>query len=109
AAQWGAGSPNVTEWLRGQDKVFINCSAGPSIPQAIADAEPLLAADRKYQIAAAHFYAEQYREAETAFDEIARDTASSWHAIAPYLAARVCIRRGTVGGDAGGLTAGAGR
>ncbi len=94
---WGASSPMVAEWLRGQDRVFQNCSAGPSIPAQVPEADPLLAADRAYQIAAAQFYAQQYSEAAAGFTTIAADPASPWREIAPYLAARVCIREGTLG------------
>src|SRR4029077_19627963 len=63
-ATWGAASPQLAEWLRGQDQVFQNCEAGATIPAAA----PNIAPDREYQIAAAEFYAEQYDKAEVAFD-----------------------------------------
>lgn len=94
---WGATSPQLTEWLRGQDEVFENCSGGPAIPTALPSAEPLLAADRQYQIAAAEFYSGQFEKAETDFDRIAADTSSPWHDISAYIAARVCIRQATLG------------
>ncbi len=96
-ATWGASSPQLTEWLRGQDQVFENCSAGPVIPAPVSRAEPLLAADREYQIAAAEFYAGQFEKAEADFDRIASDTSSPWHDISAYIAARVCIREATLG------------
>jgi hypothetical protein len=102
--QWGAASKNVAEWVKGQDQVFANCSAGASIPEELYSTDPLLMADRKYQMAAAQFYAEQYGPAAAGFDEIADDARSPWRGIAPYLAARACIRQATVGGDAGGLS-----
>jgi hypothetical protein len=102
-AEWGSASPKVSDWVRGQDLVFVNCSAGPAIPEEISSLDPLLTADRNYQIAAAHLYAEQYAEAETGFDRIASDANSPWQGIAPYLAARACIRRSTIGGDSAGL------
>jgi hypothetical protein len=95
-ARWGASSPQVAEWLRGQDQVFQNCSAGAVIPAPVT-APPDLAADRQYQIAAAEFYAEQYGKAEADFDRIAKQPESPWHEIAPYLAARACIRHATIG------------
>ena len=70
ATQWGEKSPQLLEWLRGQDQVFQNCSAGPSIPQRLTGGDKLLAADRDYQIAAAEFYAEQYDRAAADFDRI---------------------------------------
>jgi hypothetical protein len=99
-AQFGIDSPAVAEWVRAQDLVFQNCSADrPAvIPQAAApELPPLIRADRAYQIAAAHFYAAHFEEAEQAFREIARDTTSPWHTIAPYLAARCIVRKASVG------------
>ncbi len=98
-AQWGARSAQVAEWLRGQDQVFQNCSGGPVIPQPASSADKLLAADRAYQIAAARFYAGQYDEAATGFDQIAADGSSPWRGAARYVAARVRIRQGTIGKD----------
>jgi hypothetical protein len=96
-AAWGATSPQLTEWLRGQDAVFENCSAGPVIPDRVPASEILLAADREYQIAAAEFYARQFDKAEADFDRIASDVSSPWHDISAYIAARVCIRQATLG------------
>jgi hypothetical protein len=98
-AQWGAASPNLAEWIRGQDQVFQNCDAGPAIPQVLTSGDPVLAADRRYQIAAAQFYAGRFDAAEAGFDKIASDAASPWHEMAPYLAARACIRGATIGGN----------
>ena len=98
-SQWGAASKEVAEWLRGQDQVFQNCSAGPVIPQPLTNADTLLRADRAYQIAAAEFYAAQYDRAAADFDRIAADQASPWRATARYVAARVRIRQGTMGKD----------
>ena len=58
-------------------------------------------ADRTYQIAAARFYSGQFAEAEAAFTAIARDPASPWRAMAPYLAARAIVRQATLGGPKG--------
>ncbi len=99
-AQFGIDSPAVADWVLAQDLVFQNCSADrPAvIPQAAApNLPPMIRADRAYQIAAAHFYAAHFEAAEQAFREIARDTTSPWHTIAPYLAARCIVRRATVG------------
>lgn len=108
-AQWGAASPQIAEWLRGQDQVFQNCSAGPDIPQPLPSADKLLADDRAYQIAAAEMYAEQYAKAVADFDRIAATADSPWRATARYVAARVCIRQGTLGKDPAKLREAAGR
>ena len=97
--QWGVQSPEVAEWVSGQDMVFQNCSAGIAIPGASNSTNRLLVADRQYQMAAARLYAEQYAQAESDFDMIAAAADSPWHEIAPYLAARVCIRQATIAGN----------
>jgi hypothetical protein len=99
-AKWGASSPNVAEWVRGQDQVFQDCSATePAIPDGIDSGDPLLIADRAYQIAAAEFYAGQYDDAIADFEDIAADASSPWAGIAPYLAARTLIRASTMTGS----------
>ena len=89
-----ADDASMKEWLRGQDQVFANCSETKDMPSAVAaDAPDWLKADRDYQIAAAHFYATQYDEAKTGFEQIAKNTASPWRDISAYLLARVFIRQ----------------
>ncbi len=95
--RFGVDSTNVREWLKAQDLVFSNCREGANIPEAApADLDPLIRADRAYQIAAAHFYAAQFSEATRDFDAIARDSSSPWHEVAGYLAARSLLRRGSL-------------
>jgi hypothetical protein len=56
AAKWRSDDPRVREWLTAQDQVFADCAAEqPTIPTPLGDdADPLLAAHRRYQIAAAY-------------------------------------------------------
>jgi hypothetical protein len=82
----------AAEWIASQDMVFSNCSQGAAIPQPASN--PLLRADRAYQIASAKFYSEQYDAARQDFQTIAADASSPWHDIAPYLAARCLLRAG---------------
>jgi hypothetical protein len=97
-AKFGAGSPELKEWLSGQDDVFANCSGALTIPkQAAAASSALLLADRSYQIAAANFYAGDLDEAESQFRAIAADASSPWRATSAYLLARCSIRRATLG------------
>ena len=112
---WGEKSPNVTEWLRGQDAVFANCggdrlvftappprierAAYQAPPPLAPGADPLLAADRQYQTAAAEFYAAKFTDAGQAFRAVGANAASPWRGAAPYLIARTLIRQGTVDGD----------
>lgn len=94
--QFGADSTVVREWLVVQDTVFSNCGEGRQIPEpARPDQEPLIRADRAYQIAAANFYAGSFDEAKQQFDAIARDKSSPWREWAGYLAARALLRKGS--------------
>ncbi|MDQ1317200.1 MAG: hypothetical protein QG588_851, partial [Candidatus Poribacteria bacterium] len=69
----------------------------PSIPEpAKPDADPLIKADRLYQIASANFYSNKFDEAEKMFREIANDKSSQWSKIAPYLVARTLVRKATL-------------
>jgi hypothetical protein len=91
--RYGTGSPAVLEWIKGQDVVFSNCAEANKIPAMVGDASPAwLKADRRYQIAAAYFYAQSFERAAQEFDQIAADAGSPWHSLAPYLAARAVIR-----------------
>ena len=47
------------------------------------------------QIAAANFYATNFDEAKQQFEAIARDKRSPYHVIAPYMAARSVLRKGS--------------
>ena len=104
--RWGAPSPALTNWIEGQDAVFSNCSAGGAAPEGVPPGSPvLLEKDRAYQLAATAFYAGEWQSALERFREIADDSQSPWHEIAPYLAARVLIRKGTLDGDLESLRA----
>jgi hypothetical protein len=105
ARYFGEKSPELQEWIQGQDAVFWNCDGSPDIPEELPkNADPLLRADHAYQLAAAHFYNESYEHAKVEFDAISQDAASPWRSIAPYLAARAVARQAAIGdlGDAAG-------
>lgn len=92
--QWGEGSADLTDWLRGQDAVFSNCSKVGDVPQpAPANASALLKMDREYQIAAAKFYTGDYDGAIAGFEVVAKDTLSPWSPWGEYLAARAEVRQ----------------
>ena len=94
---FGIDSREVREWVRAQDQVFENCASGPSIPgPAPPDLPSVIRADRDYQIAAAHFYAGDFDQAEARFQAISADDHSPWRTWAPYLVARSLTRRGTL-------------
>jgi hypothetical protein len=117
--RWGAASPQVAEWLRGQDQVFANCGGDrleynmppPRLVRAEyrepaplpADADPLLAADRQYQVAAARFYGGKYKDAAEAFRSMAANPNSPWRGAGCYLVARALIRMCAVDGDKSAL------
>ena len=95
--RFGTDSAAIREWVAGQDAVLQNCADNESIPAPLsADADPLLSADRAYQIAAAHFYAGHFDIAENLFRAIAADRASPWSGIARYLAVRSIVRKATL-------------
>jgi hypothetical protein len=94
AKTWGSQSPDLRDWLTGQDNVFSNCTGSGQMPQPpSAGASQLLKQDRAYQIAAAHFYAGQYDDAIPGFETIAKDKSSPWSKWGEYLAARAEIRK----------------
>ncbi|HEU5236809.1 MAG TPA: hypothetical protein VFU37_06690 [Pyrinomonadaceae bacterium] len=93
---FGAGSPQVNAWLAAQDAVFANCKEGKHIPEpAGSNDETLVRADRAYQTAAANFYSTNFDEATQQFEAIARDQQSPYRIIAPYMAARSVLRKGS--------------
>lgn len=92
---FGADSPKVREWLAAQDIVFSNCHEGNKLPEPTNDQDAAVRADRAYQTAAANFYATNYDLAKQQFDAIAKDKNSSYHIVAPYLAARAMLRKGS--------------
>lgn len=99
--QFGVAHDGVRRWVAAQDRVFSNCGEGSETPApAEPDLPPVLAADRRYQMAAAHFYALDFVTAEAEFLSIAADSSSPWRDLAPYLAARCLLRRATLESDA---------
>jgi len=96
--RYGARSAAVKEWLAAQDQVFTNCDAAAGVvPAAVVEStDPLLRADRNYQIAAALFYQRRFDEAAAAFDAVAKDKESPWALYGEYLAARAIVRKATL-------------
>ena len=92
---YGADSPKIREWLAAQDIVFSNCHEGNKLPEPTSDQDPLVRADRAYQTAAANFYATNYDLARQQFDAIAKEKSSMYRIVAPYLAARSLLRKGS--------------
>ena len=100
-ARFGNDSPVARDWVTTQDVVFSNCGGGEHIPEAASkDQDQVIRSARAYQIAAANFYATHYDEAAKQFDAIAKDASSPWQVIAPYLAARAMLRKGSLANKA---------
>ncbi|MBG9390429.1 hypothetical protein [Caenimonas aquaedulcis] len=93
-AAHGAGAW-VGVWAEGQDRVMQLCfDASGELPgEASPDAPSWLQADRRYQIAAAHFYAGHHDDAARLFTEIGADASSPWRSLGHYLAARARMRQ----------------
>ncbi len=92
--EFGARSDVVRSWVDAQDAVFSNCGGAPGrTPLPLSPNAPESARrDRAWQIAAAHFYAARFEDAERAFRAIAADTASPWSQLARYLVVRTITR-----------------
>jgi len=75
--------------------VFADCHEGNRLPEPTNDQDPMVRADRAYQTAAANFYATNYDVAKQQFDVIAKDKSSPYRIVAPYLAARTMLRKGS--------------
>jgi tetratricopeptide (TPR) repeat protein len=86
------------DWIHAQDQVFVNCSSEkPVYPSEPAPNVPeLVRADRMYQIAAAHFYAEDFDTAKKLFSAIAQDADSPWQKIGAYMVARTLLREASL-------------
>jgi hypothetical protein len=98
---WGRGDAKAHEWARAQDQVFANCSGKEAVIPASPEAnlDPLLAAHRRYQIAAALFYSGQFRKAAQAFQQVAEERESPWRGVARYMVARALLRARMFDGD----------
>lgn len=88
----------VGAWIAAQDAVFASCGDGeaPAVAEPEAGLPPQLAADRRYQLAAASFYGGRFDDARARFLAIGKDRDSSWSSIAPYLAARSLVRQASL-------------
>ena len=95
-SRFGADSAVVRDFATTQDVVFSNCGGGENIPQASNDQAQAIRSARAYQTAAANFYATKFDEAAKQFDAIGKDPSSPWRLIAPYLAARAMLRKGSL-------------
>jgi len=100
AKRYGSASPRLQEWITAQDQVYFNCAEqrrntadGSEIPKPLpADSNALARADHAYQIAAAHFYSGDLKQAMTEFEAIGHDESSPWQPYGAYLVARAAFR-----------------
>ncbi len=88
----------VASWVRAQDAVFASCGEGeaPAVAAPEPGLPPEIAADRRYQMAAASFYSGRFDDARTRFLAIAKETSSPWSGVAPYLATRALVRQASL-------------
>lgn len=95
---FGPESAYTREWVTAQNEVFENCSSiTPSIPDPASESDPpLIREDRRYQIAAAYFYAGDFKRARIEFEAIGNDAGSPYRSLARYLVARTLVRKGTL-------------
>jgi len=93
-AAYGGHSPDVVEWVRGQDVVFHNCDKPKVSPTVLpVSASAWLRYDRAYQQAAALLYQGNYDDAVSTFAAIAADSGSPWSTLSRYLVGRIMVRR----------------
>ncbi len=96
----GSDDRNVRDWLRAQDVVFQNCAEGSlAPPESPVGGPQWLQKDRDYQIAAAHFYSLNFKEARSRFARIAVDNESDWQETARYLVGRTLVREASLTED----------
>ncbi|MCY3623988.1 MAG: hypothetical protein OXH68_20040 [Gammaproteobacteria bacterium] len=101
--QYGSESVEVGRWIEAQIKVFAQCSGESEfVPpdEPAQDWSPLEQHDRRYQIAAAYFYAGRHLAAASRFDVIARTPDSPWRDLGRYLVPRSYLREAIVNENA---------
>ncbi len=100
-----SSAPALKNWASAQDQVFRNCGGDkPDYPDPLPGAaSSLQRADRDYQIAAAHFYSEDFGGAEQRFRAIANDPGTPWRHVASYLVARTLLREASLQNNAAAL------
>jgi hypothetical protein len=102
--QFGQHSEEVRSWLDAQDTVFESCGGSESATSNLPEEAPkqlpaIIRSDRAYQIAAAHFYNQNWTEAEQRFQAIAQDSSSPWREIAAIVSVRAKLRKITLSED----------
>ena len=88
----GVSDPVVKDWVLAQDLVFSSSPGKPQHPQPVKT-PAWLVPQRRYQIAAAHFYASEWDDARAAFQEIGQDSSNPWKPWSRYLVARCWVRQ----------------
>lgn len=93
--KFGSSNPLVKDWAATQDQVFSVCAGkSTAIPALAADgAADWFRDDRRYQRAAALFYAKRFDESIDLFGQIAQDSNSRWHSLATYLVQRAKLAK----------------
>ena len=105
AKRYGSASSKLQAWVMAQDQVYLNCAEqrrnkgdDSEVPKPLpVDSDALARADRAYQIAAAHFYSGDLKQAMTEFQAIGHDESSPWEPYGAYLVARAAFRAAEAG------------
>lgn len=97
--RYGSGAAELSRWIEAQVAVFSQCGGDAEFTLPEEPAPGWLALekhDRRYQIAAAHFYAGRFVEAASLFAEIGRTEDSPWRDLGRYLVARSLLREASL-------------
>ena len=97
-ARYGVGSVELDRWVSTQVAVFRQCGEDHGDPPTEPDPgwQPLAQQDRRYQLAAWHFYRQSYLEAAARFRAIAQSADSPWRELARYLVPRSLARHAVI-------------
>ena len=93
-SRYGSDSVELERWLEAQIGVFRQCDAdvGEPLEEPASDWQAIERHDRRYQIAAWHFYRQRYLQAAERFERIAATVGSPWRDLARYLVPRSLAR-----------------
>ena len=97
-SRYGSESIALERWLDAQIAVFRQCAAdvGEPLEEPASDWHAIERHDRRYQIAAWHFYRQRYLEAAERFERIGATAGSPWRDLARYLVPRSLARHAAI-------------
>ena len=97
-SRYGSDSVELERWLDAQIAVFRQCDAdvGEPLAEPASDWQAIERHDRRYQIAAWHFYRQRYLQAAERFERIGATAGSPWRDLARYLVPRSLARHASI-------------